>query len=245
MDRDVNSDITGSDDRGTHHLEFTEQQTVRWPSVSVQDNNLMHPMVGFPGGLTGSVLPEGPLRAVQARHDGILCHDSTGRAFLIPHSRAHVSRQTRPGVVEANSPQLNVYANSPQLGNSGFSPSSFRPDGVYVPPYRRHQQQAARYTESTPRGVVRNASEIEDLSDIPQSAVIAHGGLPGVAGHYARAGPASNFTASRNVSRPSLHGLGSIIRGKSHNSSYNLVHGSSLQLGTTPSRRTESYQIHH
>ncbi|KAF2451264.1 hypothetical protein P171DRAFT_438031 [Karstenula rhodostoma CBS 690.94] len=54
-----------------------------------------------------------------------------------------------------------------------------------------------------PRGVRRGASQVEHSLDLPQPGITPHGGVPGVAGHYARAAPHSSFTYTGTAAQPS------------------------------------------
>lgn len=58
---------------------------------------------------------------------------------------------------------------------------------------------------AVPRGVRRGAPEFEPTCNIPPLSLTPHGGVPGVAGHYARAAPHSSFTYTGNVVQPSTY----------------------------------------
>ncbi|KAL1597998.1 hypothetical protein SLS60_008486 [Paraconiothyrium brasiliense] len=65
---------------------------------------------------------------------------------------------------------------------------------------------------SSSRGVRRDASQLGNDSVVGQSSIAPHGGIAGIAGHYARAAPQSSFTSSGGTSQYDYtpHGLPSL-----------------------------------
>ena len=137
--------------------------------------------------------------------------------------------------------QLNTHNSSePTSTGSSYPSSAVAPFTSYQ--FNIHNPPEPTFTGSSsqPRGTIRGASYIQYADEVPQNRVqIAHEGLPGVAGHYARAAP-QPFVTQRD--RPP-HRMGTVDSGSGpYQFAADMPNFSSAMTGVVARRSVASQQ---